>query len=82
MSELERLSLAYANTQLVYGVMSSVFVLILYKCKKAKRPTDTDAEEIQKLRRAFETSEARTEALESMMNRRNVAPTDENTSEP
>ena len=76
MSELERLSLAYANTQLVYGVMSGIFVLMLYKCKKAKRPTDSDAEEIQELK-------ARFEALESMvMNLRNVAPTTENTVEP
>ena len=56
--------------------MSGIFVLMLYKCKKAKRSTDSDAEEIQELK-------ARFEALESMvMNLRNVAPTTENTVEP
>ena len=50
MNELERLSLSYANTQLAYGVLSGISVLLLYRCKKAKKPMDTDAQEIQALK--------------------------------
>ena len=37
-SAAEILSLSYANTQLAFSAFGSIFVLILYKCKKAKDP--------------------------------------------
>ena len=45
-SAAEILSLSYANTQLAFSAFGSIFVLILYKCKKAKAPDFLQEDEL------------------------------------
>ena len=45
-SAAEILSLSYANTQLAFSAFGSIFVLILYKCKKAKDPDFLQEDEL------------------------------------
>ena len=45
-SAAEILSLSYANTQLAFSAFGSIFVFILYKCKKAKDPDFLQEDEL------------------------------------
>ena len=45
-SAAEILSLSYANTQLAFSAFGSIFVLILYKCKKAEKPDFLQEDEL------------------------------------
>ena len=45
-SAAEILSLSYANTQLAFSAFGSIFVLILYKSKKAKKPDFLQEDEL------------------------------------
>ena len=45
-SAVEILSLSFSNTELAFSVFGTLFVLILYKCKKAKDPDFLQEDEL------------------------------------
>ena len=66
---LEILSLAYANAELVFALIGSLFVAILYKTKKAEDPDFLQEDELLNklatLEKANATFETRLKRLES-----------------
>lgn len=57
-SAAEILSLSYANTQLAFSAFGSLFVMILYKCKKAKNPNFLQEDELLAKLKKLETDNA------------------------
>eukprot|EP00946_MAST-07B_sp_MAST-7B-sp1_P001054 g1054.t1 len=69
-SAAEILSLSYANTQLAFSAFGSIFVFILYKCKKAKDPDFLQEDE---LLAKLEKLEADNAAMKKAMQEENAA---------
>ena len=69
-SPLEILSLSVANTQLAFSVFGSLFVLILYKCKKAEKPDFLQEDELVA---KLEKLEADNAAMKQAMDEDNAA---------
>eukprot|EP00946_MAST-07B_sp_MAST-7B-sp1_P000911 g911.t1 len=66
-SPLEILSLSVANTQLAFSVFGSLFVLILYKCKKAEKPDFLQEDElVAKLEKLEADNAAMKKAIERL----------------
>ena len=76
-SAVEILSLSFSNTELAFSVFGTLFVLILYKCKKAKDPDfsqeDELLDELAKLKADNAAIKADNAAMKKAMEEENAA---------
>ena len=67
-SYFEIVSLSYSNAEMVFGLLGSFIVLVLYKCcKRAKDPDALDEDTLMKRLDALEADNKRLDALEAFV---------------